>query len=432
MGNEIKVTVISCTGRKFRLRYLDPMTGRFRYKTAGTVDAKEAQKAAGKWQAELREGRSTADSRLSWDAFRERYESEALPRLAHRTAELRHAVMGHIERILSPRRVADLTADRLSFFQAELRKPDAAAVARAEAAVIEARRTIEAARTRPRNDQIKRDPIKAAERRLAAAVETLDRVRRPRADATIKSNLAHLRSILAWAVEIGALREIPRIKAPTRNVGSRVMRGRPVTGEEFDRMLAKVPDVRPADADRWRHYLHGLWLSGLRLEESLRLSWDRDADFRVDLSGRYPRFKIFAEAEKGHRDRSLPLTPDFAAWLLETAESERHGLVFPLGDAPGTQRSSGRVGRVVSEIGERAGVIVNKDQGKFASAHDLRRSFGTRWASKVKPATLQLLMRHATINTTLAYYVDQDADDVARELWASFAAPQTGSKQGAK
>ena len=70
-----------------------------------------------------------------------------------------------------------------------------------------------------------------------------------------------------------------------------------------------------------------------------------------------------------------------------------------------------------SAIGRRAKVVVNKAEGKFASAHDLRRSFGTRWASKVKPATLQLLMRHKSIETTLKYYVAQDADDVADELW---------------
>jgi len=32
-------------------------------------------------------------------------------------------------------------------------------------------------------------------------------------------------------------------------------------------------------------------------------------------------------------------------------------------------------------------------------------------------ATLRLLMRHSSIETTLRYYVAQDADDVARELW---------------
>ncbi len=72
---------------------------------------------------------------------------------------------------------------------------------------------------------------------------------------------------------------------------------------------------------------------------------------------------------------------------------------------------------MISEIGERAGVVVNKEQGKFASCHDLRLSFGTRWASKVKPATLQLLMRHSSIETTLRYYVVQDADERGAELW---------------
>ena len=40
----------------------------------------------------------------------------------------------------------------------------------------------------------------------------------------------------------------------------------------------------------------------------------------------------------------------------------------------------------------------------------------------MKPATLQLLVRHKSIETTLKYYVDQDADDVADELWRSQAA----------
>ena len=76
-----------------------------------------------------------------------------------------------------------------------------------------------------------------------------------------------------------------------------------------------------------------------------------------------------------------------------------------------------RVSRIVSAIGKEAGVVVNEAERKYGSAHDLRRSFGTRWASRVKPATLQLLMRHKSIETTLKYYVAQDADEVADQLW---------------
>ncbi len=35
----------------------------------------------------------------------------------------------------------------------------------------------------------------------------------------------------------------------------------------------------------------------------------------------------------------------------------------------------------------------------------------------MKPATLQVLMRHKSIETTLKYYVEQDADEIAEELW---------------
>ena len=86
-------------------------------------------------------------------------------------------------------------------------------------------------------------------------------------------------------------------------------------------------------------------------------------------------------------------------------------------------------------IGKKAGVVVNKADGKFASAHDLRRAFGTRWAKRVMPAVLKRLMRHSTVQTTMGYYVDLDAADVADQLWAGYGAtanntPPTGNTLG--
>ena len=54
---------------------------------------------------------------------------------------------------------------------------------------------------------------------------------------------------------------------------------------------------------------------------------------------------------------------------------------------------------------------------KFASAHDLRRSFGARWAPRVMPATLRELMRHDSIETTMRYYVGANAKSTAAALW---------------
>jgi hypothetical protein len=133
------------------------------------------------------------------------------------------------------------------------------------------------------------------------------------------------------------------------------------------------------------------------------------------------RARLWAEAEKGRRDRKLPLTPDFADWLLQTPHAERYGLVFPLKANPASQMSDKRASRRISAIGKRAAVIVNKEAGKYASAHDLRRSFGTRWAKRVMPAVLQKLMRHSAIESTLRYYADIDADELAEGLWTKWA-----------
>lgn len=225
---------------------------------------------------------------------------------------------------------------------------------------------------------------------------------------------------------------------PQRAKGQRLMRGRPITTEEFERMIKAIPKVRSYDAQIWERYLTGMWLSGLRLAESTMLSWEDDAPLAVDLSGRHPRLRIYAEAEKGHQDRLLPLTPDFAAFLLETPSDQQEGRVFKLiGRRTRKLITPRRIGRIVSDIGRQANVVVNKSERKFASVHDLRRTFGTRWARRVMPATLQLLMRHASIETTMKYYVDLNADELGDDLWKQFGshaktAPSRRRTDGAK
>jgi integrase len=209
-------------------------------------------------------------------------------------------------------------------------------------------------------------------------------------------------------------------------------KGRALSQAEFDAMLAATKQVRRRDPGVWTRYLYGLWLSGLRLEESLILSWDREAPFCVDLMGRRPVFRIQAKAQKARRSEVTPLTPDFATWLSEVPEDERHGLVFKLPSLmDDTPLNLDRVGKVISDIGRKAGVVVNRESGKTASAHDLRRSFGTRWAKRVMPAVLQRLMRHANVATTMRYYVDLEAGEVADDLWDRFGPDgQSGNTSG--
>ena len=78
---------------------------------------------------------------------------------------------------------------------------------------------------------------------------------------------------------------------------------------------------------------------------------------------------------------------------------------------------------VVSLIGEAASIEVatNLHTGrvKWASCHDMRRSFGQRWAVRIMPPDLMVLMRHESIDTTLRYYIGQNAnaEATAETLW---------------
>lgn len=375
-STEIRVTVVRYPDRRFlMMRYTDPVTGKQKTRSTRQTTRRAAERAAAKWEAELQAGRYHPPSKISFEEFRERYENEKLAALSARTAEASDTALDHLERILNPKLLRSITATTLSHFQAELRK--------------------------------------------TGVKET-----------SIATYLRHVRAALSWGVAMQMLPEVPDIQMPKRAKGRTLMRGRPLTQREFENMLAAAAVVRPLDGRVWIRYLTGLWLSGLRLEESLLLSWDDASPIQIDLSGKRPRLRIYAEAEKGHQDRLLPMTPDFAAFLLNTPQAQRHGPAFQLlglqTRKPITPR---RVSRIISRIGHRADVIVNAVEKKYASAHDMRRSFGTRWSQRVKPATLQLLMRHRSIETTLKYYVQQDADEIAEELWRT--QPSVESTTGA-
>jgi len=284
-------------------------------------------------------------------------------------------VLDAVEQILNPQRLRDLKADRISKLQAELRK-------------------------------------------------------RGLAESTIAGYLAHLRAALSWAVDMGLLHRIPTIQKPKRAKSSKVMKGRPITKAEFEQMLAAVAAIVGEDAaPSWQYYLYGLYLSGLRLAESLELFWDNDARLCIVLESGEAYVRVPAELEKGNKDRLLPLAPDFADFLVSTPEHERVGRVFKLKAQKrhGDRLTADRVTRIVAAIGRKAGVIVDQGRKKFASAHDLRRSFGERWAARLMPQALMELMRHESIDTTLRYYVGRNAKRTSKLMREAYNREQQNS-----
>jgi len=253
------------------------------------------------------------------------------------------------------------------------------------------------------------------------------------AESTIQGHLAHLKAALRWAERCGLIVKAPAFPKLQRTKAD-TMKGRPILGEEFDRMITAVPKVKAIGKDRaaeWERYLRGLYYSGFRVGESLALSWDEGAPLVVDLSARRPVVHIAAEGQKSHKSQTLPIAPEFAAMLEATPQAQRTGFVFnPL--SGGNRRASREVAiRTISDIGEAAGIKTwtnpRTKAVKFATAHDLRRAFGLRWSSRVMPAVLQQMMRHATIQTTLKFYVGRDAQAAADVIHEAYRKAEMGN-----
>ncbi|WP_298860408.1 site-specific integrase [uncultured Gimesia sp.] len=364
---------------KYYARWIDPVSLRERRKSTKTSIKRDAERFALKLEKELNEGTYFEQSNTKWSDFKERYETEVMPGFAPTSVDKAKLVFRHVDNFIKPNLLIQIDAAAISKMVKKLRS------------------------------------------------QGLE-------DVTIKGYLIYIRSALSWAHSIGLIPSIPKFPKFKRIREEKAMRGRPLCLEEFERMLAVVPDICGEEqAESWKFHLHGLWCSGLRLTESLDLYWDREDKLSIDLTGRRPMLRIRKESEKGNKDRLLPIVPEFAALLETVPEDERTGPVFnPLARKKRTERMlPSTISKQIADIGEKANIVVgdkgniDKETGerkpRFASAHDLRRSFGERWSLKVMPDVLMLLMRHSDIDTTMKYYVGRNAQKAADVIWGADA-----------
>ncbi|QEG35485.1 hypothetical protein [Bythopirellula goksoeyrii] len=64
--------------------------------------------------------------------------------------------------------------------------------------------------------------------------------------------------------------KLPTFDMLKKACGASRKRGRPITGEEFDRMIEVTPKVvGNVAAESWRLLLRRLWTSGLRISEAI-------------------------------------------------------------------------------------------------------------------------------------------------------------------
>ncbi len=382
IDEEFSVSILRRKNRSvYYMQYRDPVTGNKISRSTGEATKRAAFRLAAKWEHELRNGEGDSPTRYSWANFRELYALEGLSGLADTTAAKVASVFNSFESIVNPKLLRSITEQVISGYAAKLRELG-------------------------------------------------------RAESTIKGHLGHLQAAFNWAAENRLIVSSPTIRMPKRAKKSKVMKGRPITGEELERMIGKIQEtlypenddnpvaIKPdaAKVASWERILMGFWWSGLRLGEAMQLHWDDQSKIRpIDLDSAAPMLMIPGEHEKGNTDRLLPMAPEFAEFLRETPPEERSGYVFdprPRRRRYGARLTSHHVGLTIGKFGKAAGVRVSDT--KFASAHDLRRSFGERWSRRVLPQVLQEMMRHETIQTTLKYYVGQNAKRTAADIWAAY------------
>ena len=369
--DEINVIVVN-RGRKYLyLRYTDPVTGQDVEKSARTASKREAIKRAGEWQAEVIAGGGDRQSKLTWSVFRDDFFENYVN---HRSVSYSNNVSGSlniIEDAMKPDRLNRITTEWIKRFKTQM-------------------------------------------------------VKNGKTPATLHKYLQHLKTALKWAVEQGYLNSVPVFPKNVKQAGrsKRLMKGRPITLEEFERMLSVC------QSDSINYLMRGLWLSGLRLGEALALTWDQWEDgirIQIDSDGDVC-LMIDGGDQKNGETQLYPVVDDFAEFLLATPPVDRTGFVFnPANTKNAVSRRVDTVSNWIVAVGEKAGVKVDQKtlakkgeepeiRNIYASAHDFRRAFGTRWASIVPPMVLRDLMRHSSVETTEKFYININAKKTVEML----------------
>jgi integrase len=266
---------------------------------------------------------------MTWERFRELYETEELPSKRPETQDKVHTVFDSLERLAKPKRLCDLNERLLSRYAAALR-----------------------------------------ENGLQAS--------------TVKGYLAYLASALSWAKDQKLVAEMPTIRMP-KVPKKRRADIRTVTAEEFERLIEKAPSAQ------WAALIATAWYAGLRRGELFDLTWNDQAAPHIDFARN--RINLPAEYTKAVEDQWVPLHPQLAQILQALPRAGRR--IFSIVKHKDT--ITGRFEKIA------------KQAGLKLTPHDLRRSFGSRYASVVQAPVLQRLMRHANIATTMEFYTNVES-----------------------
>ena len=146
-------------------------------------------------------------------------------------------------------------------------------------------------------------------------------------------------------------------------------------------------------------------------------------DLREQLSARFPNTHARSTGTHYPDLESDPMARlnsdnDFVTSFRSVSANTLYGrdaVAVRLGMSAAEWRKWVALGMKVVPIGKATGVKVGPK--KFASVHDLRRTFADSLAAmEVSPSTIQQLMRHSNLKTTVDHYLPANFDRIFVEL----------------
>ena len=221
-----------------------------------------------------------------------------------------------------------------------------------------------------------------------------------------------LRAFFRWLADEGV---IPPVKIRVVSVDdSEAARGEPLTKPQYEAILDATPlVVEGCRAESVQQFIEGLWLSGFRLDELFRLTWDDTQQIHIrDVTADPPIVVFPPRKSKGKRAEIWVIPPDYQEHLLRW--NARHGVIYsPLTTHLKRYGTSSSLGKLIGKISQRAGVSVTAGDGRqrWATANDLRRSFVQRWYEITGDLYIaQRMARHKSDVVTKRFYTREQAD----------------------
>lgn len=279
-------------------------------------------------------------------------------------------------------------------------------------------------------------------KKLMAAVETMMRSDTDVVEATIKSNMGTLWGIITWGQDNDRL---PSFRRPRKRRSKRAKKskskGRAITSTEFGSMLACIDGARRSheERDAFVTAAYAAKHLGMRKSELWLFSWEPidGAHYPIRLYQEDPAI-IFSDEQKSGENSEVPITPDAANWLKSLPR--RGGLwVCRTRGARGMHKTPDRLGRVISEAGRRAEIVVKRiirPSGKIitkhASLHDLRRTYAVAMIDALGVSDTVKMTRHADASVLLDYYSNVPTPELYRRVSGGFSGGFQGDDEKGK